>query len=112
MAGGLAMKRMLCAAALILAAHTMSAEPASAQGVPADAVKQLAPTGVLRAAVNYGNSVLAQKGPDGAPQGVSADLARELAKRLDVPLAFVPFAAAGKAFAAAQENRVDVLFVA
>jgi polar amino acid transport system substrate-binding protein len=71
----------------------------------------LAPTGKLRAAINYGNQVLAQKGADG-PQGVSADLSRELAKRLGVPLEFVTFDAAGKAFEAAKNNSVDILFIA
>jgi polar amino acid transport system substrate-binding protein len=75
-------------------------------------VRELAPSGKLRAAINYGNGVLAQKGPDGDPRGVSADLSRELAKRLGVPLEYLTFAAAGKAFEAAKENKVDVLFVA
>ena len=65
--------------------------PPFAQNAPPEAVKELAPTGKLRAAINYGNGVLAQKGADGEPRGVSADLARELAKRLGVPLEFVTF---------------------
>jgi polar amino acid transport system substrate-binding protein len=89
----------------------LAAQAAAAQ-VPQEAVKQLAPTGRLRAAINYGNGVLAQRGPDGEPRGVSADLARELAKRLGVALENVTFTAAGKAFEAAKENKVDVLFVA
>ena len=102
------MRRMVCAAALLFAAHA-----AFAQGAPSEeAVKQFAPTGALRAAINYGNSVLAQKGANGTPQGVSADLARELAKQLNLPLTFVPFEAAGRAFEAASQNAVDVLFVA
>ena len=49
-------------------------------------LKDLAPTGTLRAAINYGNGVLAQRGADDQdPKGVSADLARELGKRLGVP---------------------------
>ena len=99
--------RFAVAAALVFAAHA-----ACAQGAPPEAVKELAPTGTLRAAINYGNGVLAQKGADGTPQGISADLSRELAKRLGVSLAFVTFEAAGKAFEAAKENKVDVLFVA
>lgn len=79
---------------------------------PAQAVQELAPTGKLRAAINFGNGVLAQKGADGTPQGVSADLSRELAKRLGVPLEFVTFEAAGKSFEAAKANAIDVLFVA
>src|SRR5206468_1801116 len=47
--------------------------------VPPDVVKSLAPTGTLRAAINLGNSVLAQKDPAGGPpQGVTVDLARSL----------------------------------
>jgi polar amino acid transport system substrate-binding protein len=99
--------RFAGAAALIFAAHA-----AFAQSAPPEAVKELAPTGTLRAAINYGNGVLAQKGADGTPQGISADLSRELARRLGVPLAFVTFEAAGKAFEAAKANTVDVLFVA
>jgi polar amino acid transport system substrate-binding protein len=99
---------MVCAAALVFAAHAAFAQSAP----PEEAVRQFAPTGALRAAINYGNSVLAQKGADGTPQGISADLARELARRLNVPLTFVPFEAAGKAFEAASQNAVDVLFVA
>jgi polar amino acid transport system substrate-binding protein len=96
---------------MLAAAFALAAQAAAAQ-VPADALKELAPAGKLRAAINYGNGVLAQKGPDGEPRGVSADLSRELAKRLGVPLAFVTFTAAGKAFEAAKENKVDVLFIA
>src|SRR5438270_9695934 len=96
---------------LLAAVFALAAEAAAAQAPP-DALKELAPTGKLRAAINYGNGVLAQKGPDGEPRGVSADLSRELAKRLGVPPEFVTFTAAGKAFEAAKENKVDVLFVA
>ena len=79
--------RFVFSAALLWLAATL---PATAQPAPsADALKDLAPTGKLRAAINFGNSVLAQKGTDGAPQGITADLSRELAKRLGVPVAFV-----------------------
>jgi polar amino acid transport system substrate-binding protein len=95
---------------ILAAAFALAAQAAAAQ-VPPDALKELAPTGKLRVAINYGNQVLAQKGPDG-PQGVSADLSRELVKRLGVPFEYVIFTSAGKAFEAAKENKVDVLFVA
>ena len=63
-----------------------------AQTASAAIVKELAPTGKLRAAINFGNPVLAQKDPaTGEPRGVSAELARELAKRLAVPIEFVTF---------------------
>jgi polar amino acid transport system substrate-binding protein len=96
---------------LVLAALLLSMQVAFAQTPPPEAVKELAPTGKLRAAINYGNGVLAQKGADG-PRGVSADLSRELAKRLGVPLEFVTFEAAGKAFEAAKAGAIDVMFIA
>jgi polar amino acid transport system substrate-binding protein len=81
--------------------------------VPSDVVKDLAPTGKLRAAINLGNTVLAQKdAATGAPKGITADLARELAGRLGVPLELVPFDAAGKVFDALKSNVWDIAFLA
>jgi len=52
---------------------------------PHAAVSDLAPTGKLRAVINFGNPILARKDEaTGEPSGVSVDLARELAKRLGV----------------------------
>ncbi|MFZ5690340.1 MAG: transporter substrate-binding domain-containing protein [Pseudomonadota bacterium] len=77
---------------------------------PADAAKELAPAGVLRAAINYGNGVLAQRGPDEQqPRGVASDLARELARRLGVPVHFVSFPGAGGVFDAAKATPPDPL---
>jgi polar amino acid transport system substrate-binding protein len=74
---------------------------------------ELAPNGILRAAINFGNPVLAQKNLDsGEPCGVSVDLARELAKRLGVPIQLVLFDAAGKVFEAVQSNAWDIAFLA
>lgn len=73
-----------------------------------DALNDLAPTGRIRAAINYGNGVLAQRGAsEQAPKGVSGDLARELAKRLGVPVHFVGFDGAGKVFEALQAPESD-----
>src|SRR5215831_16390878 len=65
-----------------------------------------------RAAINFGNPVLAQKGPGGEPHGVSAELAAGLAKALGVPLDYVKFEAAGKVFEALAKGEVDVGFIA
>lgn len=78
----------------------------------ADALKDLAPTGKLRAAINLGNGVLAQKDASGAPVGVTPDLARELAKRLGVPVELITYDAAGKVFDAAATGAWDIAFVA
>jgi polar amino acid transport system substrate-binding protein len=70
---------------------------------PLDAVKDLAPAGLLRAAINYGNGVLAQRGDsEQAPRGTASDLARELGRRLGVPVHFVSFEGAGGVFDAAK----------
>ncbi|HEY6864977.1 MAG TPA: ABC transporter substrate-binding protein [Burkholderiales bacterium] len=79
---------------------------------PPAAVADLAPTGKLRAAINFGNPVLASKDAGGEAKGVSVDLARELAGRLGVPLAIVPYAAAGRVTDDAKKGVWDVAFVA
>jgi polar amino acid transport system substrate-binding protein len=75
-------------------------------------VAELASTGRMRAAINLGNPILASRGPDGAPQGVSVDLAREAARRLGVRLELVPFDSAGAVVAAVKARQVDLAFVA
>jgi polar amino acid transport system substrate-binding protein len=80
--------------------------------VPPDVVKDLAPTGKLRAAINLGNPVLAQKGPGGEPRGVTVDLANELARRTGLALELVPFDAAGKVFEALKAGAWDIAFLA
>ena len=80
---------------------------------PSYVVNEMAPNGTLRAAINYGNTVLAQKDPKtGEARGVSVELAHELAWRLQVPLDIVPYDAAGKVNADATRNVWDVAFFA
>ena len=80
---------------------------------PSDLVRAIAPTGTLRVAINYGNVVLAQTGPDGAPAGVTADLARELGRRLAVPVRFTTYDTAGKVVEALGGDRPwDMAFLA
>jgi polar amino acid transport system substrate-binding protein len=53
---------------------------------------ELAPTGVLRAAINMGNFLLVTgRTPSGDPDGVSPDMARAIAAKLGVPVKYVPF---------------------
>jgi polar amino acid transport system substrate-binding protein len=55
--------------------------PSMASDAPSSVVAELAPSGRLRAAINYGNGVLAQKDPaTGEPRGVTAELSRELGR--------------------------------
>ena len=70
---------------------------ASANAASPEIVNELAPGGRLRAAINYGNPVLAQRdAATGALGGVTVDLARELGRRLKVAVDLVPFDTAGK----------------
>jgi polar amino acid transport system substrate-binding protein len=77
------------------------------------AVSDLAPTGKLRAAINFGNPVLAGRdAATGEPRGISVDLARELARRLGVAIEFVPYDAAGKVVEGLASGAWDVCFLA
>ena len=73
---------------------------------------ELAPTRKLRAAINQGNSVLVQKQADGSePKGVTIMLAKELGKRLGVPVELVPFPTPGAVADAAKSGKWDVAFI-
>lgn len=111
--------RIACIATIVACpAAAQTPKGPSVTSVPADILKDLAPTGALRAAINYGNGVLAQRGANEQDaKGVSADLARELAKRLGVPVTFIGFNAAGKVFEAlkapgSDPNKWDIAFLA
>jgi polar amino acid transport system substrate-binding protein len=94
-------------AAIVLALAGCASTP------PPEAVKDLAPNGTMRAAINVGNAVLAQRGPAGGePSGVSVDLARELGRRLGVPVQLIMYDAAGKVVEAGRAGAWDIAFVA
>lgn len=72
-----------------------------------------APTGRLRASINLGNPILANKDPaTGQPAGVSVDLAGALAQRLGVALELLVFDTAGKSVDAVKNERADIGFFA
>lgn len=76
-------------------------------------LRELAPNGRIRAAINFGNPVLAQQDPQtGQARGVSVDLAHELGRRLGVPVELVTFDAAVKVFEALKTAAWDVAFLA
>jgi polar amino acid transport system substrate-binding protein len=77
--------------------------------VPPRVRADLAPTGKLRAGINYANSVIATRDPvTGELRGVSVDLVRELARRLDVPLELVGFDFSGKLTDALNAGALDI----
>ena len=72
-------------------------------------VSELAPTGVLRAGINMSNFLLVTgKSAAGDPQGVSPDMAAEIAKRLSVPVAYVQYERPSKLADAAGTNAWDI----
>ncbi|HEX7891383.1 MAG TPA: ABC transporter substrate-binding protein [Ramlibacter sp.] len=75
-------------------------------------VQAFAPTGRLRASINLGNPILAGRGPDGEPKGVSIDLAREFGRRLGVEVELVVFDSAGKSVDAVSQDKTDIGFFA
>ena len=57
---------------------------------------ELAPTGVLRAGINLSNFLLVSGRTEaGDPEGVAPDMAREVARRLGVPVKYVSFKSPG-----------------
>jgi polar amino acid transport system substrate-binding protein len=92
---------------LCLVAACSSLAPASRENAAS-----LAPSGTLRAAINLGNPILADRDPSGQPEGVSVDLAQALADRLGVPLRLVVYPSAGQVVAAGAAGAWDIAFVA
>jgi polar amino acid transport system substrate-binding protein len=102
-------RRSFCigATALWLAGCASSGDPARSR-----AAAELGASGTLRAAINFGNPILASRGPGREPRGVSVDLAREAARRLGLAFEPVPFDSAGGVVEAIKAGRVDLAFVA
>jgi len=78
----------------------------------ADLIKAFAPTGVLRASLNMGNPVLANRDAQGKPFGISIDLAMQLGKKLGVPVELIVNETAGKSVATLEAGRADIGFFA
>jgi polar amino acid transport system substrate-binding protein len=72
-----------------------------------------APSGTLRASINLGNPILANKdATTGEPVGVSIDLAREFARRLGVGIELVVFEKAAASVDAVKNEKADIGFFA
>ncbi|MEQ1775644.1 MAG: transporter substrate-binding domain-containing protein [Burkholderiales bacterium] len=76
--------------------------------IPPAALAELAPTGKLRAGINFQNVLLTTLGPNGEQGGVAVELVRELAKRLNVPLEIIPYKSAGSLADAVKSGTWDV----
>jgi polar amino acid transport system substrate-binding protein len=72
----------------------------------------LAPTGTLRAAINYGNFILATRDrATGLSRGVAIDLTREIATRLGVPIEIVAYDSVAVMGDAAPSGAWDIAFL-
>jgi len=100
-------RRTLCLGGAALLAGCATAGPDAKA-----AAAELSPTGRLRAAINFGNPILALRGAAGEPTGVSVDLAREVARRLGLTPELVTFNSAGTVVEAVKARQVDMAFVA
>jgi polar amino acid transport system substrate-binding protein len=96
---------MRCAAGLLFGLTFAVCGPAFAS--------ELAPTGTLRAAYLANNPAQAVRDPaSGEIRGASADLARELGRRDDVPIVLIPSASPQAVIDAVAKGDADIGFVA
>lgn len=99
-------RRILSAFALALIAF--NAVPAE---ISADTLRELAPSGKLRVAINYGNPVLASKERGGRLHGLAVDIARELGRQSGLPVELVGYERAADIIGGVKQNAWDVAFV-
>ena len=76
-------------------------------------VSELAPSGTLRAGINLGNILLVTGSTAaGDPEGVAPDLARAIADRLGLAIAYVPFASPGAVADGVADDAWDIALIA
>jgi len=98
--------------AITLATLVLLASCATGPHISPAARSDLAPTGKLRVGTNFGNVLLTGKNPlSGEARGIAVDLARELGRRLAVPVEFVGYDSAGKLADSVKTGAWDVAFL-
>ena len=103
---------MIHALGLVTAALFVLSSCAMAPQISPAARSELTSTGQLRVGINYGNFLLVTSGPNATePRGPAPDLARELGRRLGVPVEFVQFDTAGKLADGVKTGMWDVAFL-
>src|SRR5215211_7133875 len=76
--------------------------------VSAAAKAELTRSGKLRAGINFQNVLLTTLGPNGEQGGVAVEFARELARRLAVPLEIISYKSAGSLADAVSSGGWDI----
>jgi polar amino acid transport system substrate-binding protein len=72
-------------------------------------VRELAPTGVLRAGINLSNFLLVTgKAPNGDPTGIAPDMARAVADRLGVGVTYATYKTPGELADMAEQDAWDI----
>ncbi|CAE7769823.1 MRTO4 [Symbiodinium necroappetens] len=85
---------------------------AAACAAPPDVVKEMAPTGKLRVALNMRNELLVSgKSASGEPEGLAPSMGAAFAEKLGVPVEFVPYESADKLADDAKEDKWDVAMI-
>lgn len=82
------------------------------KSIPAAVLSELAPTGRLRAGINFQNQLLTTIGPNGQHGGVAVEFACELALRLNVPVEIVPYPSAGSLANSVSSDAWDISVLA
>lgn len=100
------MRRAFLLAALLLTSCVTPTE------VPTAAQAELARSGRLRAAINYGNPVLARQTASGELRGVTVEISRELGRRLGVPVELIGYDTVANLMSGGGAQEWDVCFVA
>ncbi|MDN5842182.1 MAG: transporter substrate-binding domain-containing protein [Alcaligenaceae bacterium] len=78
-----------------------------------EVARNLAPSGVLRVALNFGNPGLVHEDVHtGAPSGLAVDLAQALARELELDIEFVRYESAPQIMTALDEEPWDMAFLA
>jgi polar amino acid transport system substrate-binding protein len=75
-------------------------------------IQTLVPTGTLRASINLGNPILANRDAAGQLFGISIDLAREFGRRLGRDVELIAFDTAAKSVDAVTNEQADIGFFA
>jgi polar amino acid transport system substrate-binding protein len=94
-------------------AMAMTGAALSAQSVSSALKAELAPTGTLRAGINYNNPLLARRdAANGELSGIAVDLSRELGRRIGLPVQLIPYDSAGTMGDAAALGAWDIAYLA
>src|SRR5262245_35692115 len=97
---------------IVLAGVFLLASCASVPSVSPQARSELAPTGKLRVAINFGNPQFAKREAGGEGSGITIDLARELGRRLDTPVEILGFDSGGQTTEGLKKGGWDIVFLA